>query len=385
MAVPTLVGTGAATSGGPFTSTSVTPAMPTGMIAGDVVVGLVQWHNRNNQTGTAVGENSGGDWTAQSLDIFNQSGTFNDVQMAVYTAAYPVVAPTFQLLGGSASNSIYIVQLFAVRGADPGNPIDVLGVAAQTPAPATSISVPGVTTSGPDRFWVSWHGKAGAASGSGISGPGGAASLLGSLNAATYYASFRGGLASAGAVGPHTITIGGSSGVLFGKIFAISPVSAMPDQTFTPTYIPAGTTFYVPTFTNADDTVLTFPFLTATTTFYTPRFDVGFSPAFWTEGTDFFDATFTVTSGETGQVDQPVTLQRFAAEVFPPGTSVSIHEQHRAGIDRAPVGLALSHVTVDALGRFDVTGLSEGKFYVAYALVGGKHRYLRFRYELSPA
>jgi hypothetical protein len=85
----------------------------------------------------------------------------------------------------------------------------------------------------------------------------------------------------------------------------------------------------------------------------------------------------------SGEPEVPATLQRFSADVFPPGTSVSIHEAHRAMADRGPSGLPLAVETVDSLGRFTASGLTDGKWYVAYAVVESKHRYLRFRYEAS--
>lgn len=388
MAVPTFVSAGAVTAGGPFTTVTVTPSNPTGLVDGDLVVCVAHWWNRNGQTGTVIEQTWPG-WTQQDYEVLNPAGSLADFAIAVFTASYSVSlgVPVLRFTGGNAATSTYMAQTFGVRGADLVDPIDVMGAVVQTPTAQTTITVPGITTTGPDRMIIVSFGKGAQASGGGLS-PG--ATQIGSLNTAAgndaYWWLLRTTAVSAGTILDWNATISGSpTSVLVGKTFAINPVSATPDQTFTPDYIPSGTAFYVPIFTNADDTVVSFPFLAATTTFYAPRFDVQFSPAFWTEGTDFFDATFTATSGETGQPDQPVTLQRFSAEVFPPGTVVSIHEQHTAGIDRAPVGLALSQVTVGVLGDFDVTGLSDRKFYVAYAFVGGKHRYLRFRYELSPA
>ena len=391
MAVPTLVSAGAATAGGPYTSATVTPALPTGLVDGDVVVCLAAWWNRQGATGTVIEQTWVG-WTEQYYEAFNPTGSLGDLAVAIFTATYSVTLglPVLRFTGGSATGSTYVAQTIGVRGADPVDPIDVLGDTIQTAASLTSFVVPGITTGGADRFWLLWLGKSSQASGIGASGAGGAASTVSTLNTAAgndaFHAVLRGSLASAGAVGPHTITVSATpAGQWFGKTLALNPVSATPDQTLTGVLIPSEEAFPTGVVTGVDDQVLTGTLIASGETFYTGVLGGYIAGLLIPSAEAFPVGTVTATSGETGQPDQPVTLQRFSAEVFPPGTVVSIHEQHRAGIDRAPIGTALSQVTVGILGDFDVTGLSEGKFYVAYAFVGGKHRYLRFRYELSPA
>lgn len=73
---------------------------------------------------------------------------------------------------------------------------------------------------------------------------------------------------------------------------------------------------------------------------------------------------------------------------FPIGTTVTVYEaQCRHPEGRAPItgsgGGPLTSAVVDAQG-LTFTGL-EAKPYVAYALVGGAHRYMRFRAGSPPS
>lgn len=71
-----------------------------------------------------------------------------------------------------------------------------------------------------------------------------------------------------------------------------------------------------------------------------------------------------------------ITLR--VSDRFPVGTSVGLYPELARINDHAPSGAALSTATVIAPGTLTFDGLSEGGRYVAYALVSGTHRYVRF-------
>ena len=390
MAVPTLVSAGTATAGGPFTSATVTPALPTGLVDGDVVVCLATWWNRQGATGTVIEQTWVG-WTERYYEVFNPTGSLGDLAVAIFTATYSVTLglPVLRFTGGSATGSTYVAQTIGVRGVDPLDPIDVLGTTVQTDASLTSFVVPGITTGGIDRFWLLWLGKSSQASGMGVTGAGGAASLVSTLNTAAgndaFHAVLRGSLASAGAVGPHTITVSATpAGQWFGKTLALNPVTDV--QTLNGVLIPSEEAFPTGVVTGVDDQVLTGTLIASAEAFYVGVVGGYLAGELITSAEEFFLGTVTAANPEVPDgLDEGALLQRFSADVFPPGTVVGVYPETRAGIDRAPIGQPLATETANELGQFTASGLSVGKFYVAYAVVDGKHRYLRFRYEVSPA
>jgi len=393
VAAPTFVAAGAITAGGPVGTANATPALPSAgsLQAGDIILAHVVWLNRNANPGIPIITGPSSPWQQVSYDAFDPSGFAADGEFAVWWAPWTsgMAAPTFQMFLGDATTSTYIAQTFAVRGADAVSPIDVVGAAAETPSATSTLTIPGVTTNGPDRLLVALFVKFAQASGYGTS-PGG--SPIGSINTAAgqdgYYGSVYRAIPSAGAVADWVFTIGGSpAAALMGKMYAITP-SADVQTLVAPSSIPSGEAFLGGVITGASDQVLTAPSPIASGEAFPSGGKlitnvVGTAPI--PSGESFpTGGTVTAFTPEPGVPDQPVTLQRFSADVFPPGTSVSIHEAHMGWPDRAPVGVALSTATVDARGSFNASGLSAGKWYVAYARVAGKHRYLRFRYEVSP-
>jgi hypothetical protein len=73
-------------------------------------------------------------------------------------------------------------------------------------------------------------------------------------------------------------------------------------------------------------------------------------------------------------------------DLFPVGTSCGIWPAAAPKEDAPPAGpAAIASATVDAAGILTVTnaGIVDQTPYVAYALVGGQHRYLRVRTAAS--
>lgn len=63
---------------------------------------------------------------------------------------------------------------------------------------------------------------------------------------------------------------------------------------------------------------------------------------------------------------------------FPPGTSVQLFKASGRKEDDKPVGTAVATATVAADGSVSFTGVpDDGAGYVAYALLGGRHVYVR--------
>jgi hypothetical protein len=74
------------------------------------------------------------------------------------------------------------------------------------------------------------------------------------------------------------------------------------------------------------------------------------------------------------------------SDVFPVGQSVGIYPAASQQFGMAPVGAAaIASASVDAAGLLTVTnaGILQGVPYVAYALVGGVHRYVSVRSTLD--
>lgn len=78
-----------------------------------------------------------------------------------------------------------------------------------------------------------------------------------------------------------------------------------------------------------------------------------------------------------------VSLAR--SDLFPVGTVVGIYPAGSAKDGGPPAAAVIATGTVDAAGALSVTnaGILSYTDYVAYALVGGQHRYLRARSTLD--
>lgn len=379
------VGAGVATSGGGVTSVTINPGLPAGAAAGDLLLAVVIFYART--TGCFV-QAGGAEWDALTEDTLNPFGTDGDGKLATFVAPYEVGMPTpaFNLFFGTAGTSTYIAQIHALRDMNMADILDAQAINA-TATSVTSFALPAITTTGPDRLLFGIGVKAAITDSASVGGgwtqaqpfistaAGADASMLQQWRAA----------AAAGTVAAVTATMAGSSGFAAGKVLALK--SAGTDLAIYPTFFDpeeSETLFWNPVVSKASDLLISPTFLDTAEEFYAPTIVLsGITPDFLDSQTEFYTATVQVIA-PGGEPEQPVVLQRFSAEVFPPGTIVTIHDGHRAWPDRAPIGPVLSMSTVDELGRFEASGLTDNRWYAAYGVVDGRHRYLRFRFEASP-
>jgi hypothetical protein len=68
-----------------------------------------------------------------------------------------------------------------------------------------------------------------------------------------------------------------------------------------------------------------------------------------------------------------VTLQ---TDRFPQGTKVAVYPEGARQDGRSPAGQPVAEATVGKDQTLEVTGLEEGRSYVAYAKVDDEHRYV---------
>ena len=78
-----------------------------------------------------------------------------------------------------------------------------------------------------------------------------------------------------------------------------------------------------------------------------------------------------------------VTIRR--SDLFPVGQSVGIYPAGACQNGQAPTSAVIASAAVDAAGLLTVTdaGILSYRPYVAYALVGGEHRYANLRSTLD--
>jgi hypothetical protein len=376
---PTYVGAGLITSGGGNATHTATPGLPsTGILLdGDYLLAAILWLSRS--TTTPVITASAGGWIQVTSDFSFGVGRF-----ATYGVPYTpgMAAPEFGLFFGTAGISTYVARVFAFRGVNLASPEDA--ESALVVDTGTVATYPTVTTTGTERLQVAFASKSAQSTGS--SGPSGYTAISpisnhGAGDDASFMAHIK-AIPAAGVVPAVNPTMGGTSGTILGKTLALNPGSS--DLVIAPELIdPAETEtlFWAPVVTQSSDQVVAPGFIATAEAVYAPVVSQGgVTPVFLESQEQVFVPTVEVIL-PSGEPEEPMILQRFSAEVFPPGAIVTIHEAHRAGIDRSPEGRALSQSTVNALGQFQVTGTAPGKWYVAYAVVAGKHRYLRFRSE----
>jgi hypothetical protein len=383
VAVPTLVSVGTASSGGGSVSHTATPGLPSSGVAGDLLLTQVVWlAARTGGPSPSISTPSG--WTLLQFELLDIPGFSSYGIAAWYWAPQGAAAPSFTLSNGAAGNSSFWAQIIRVRGADVTAPLDAQSTFYAGTTFTNTGTINTVTTTGPDRFLLLAGFKTNAGSGGGSAGISGVVTPVSLFNVTTGVgvtgAVWRAAAASAGAQGSWATNIGGVAGIVYGKALAIKPSSS--DLTVAPAFIASAEQVFTPVVTQASDLVVAPGFISSQEEFYAPDIDQGIVVGFIASQEMFF-APVVEAKDPAGQPLQPATLQRFGADVFPPGTVVSLYEAHFGWPDRAPVGRALAQQTVDSLGTFSVSGLVDRKFYVAYAFVAGRHRYLRFRYEAS--
>jgi hypothetical protein len=348
---------------------------------------VIFWANRNAE-GTVVPVDDG--WETVANDVFNPVGsTVADGVLAAFWKPWEIGMglASFQATGGFSVAS-YVGRVFSVRGADLTNPIDVVAGAVETAAASTSVTV-GAMTASPECLIVNVAAKFALNSGGGTSLDqsgllvpavlvGNAQTSAGDDATLSIYA--RGNLPG-GLIAATRHTISGAEAHLIGNQFAIRGASS--DPVIAPGVIASGEVVYQPAVANSGDKIIAPGVIASGEVVYAPRLELsGIVPAFIESGEVVFLPVVVVLDSEGNPV-VPVVLQRSSADVFPSGTVVSIHAAHMGWPDRAPAGASLAVETVDELGRFSASGLMLDGWYVAYAFVGGKHRYLRFRYEAS--
>jgi hypothetical protein len=380
------VGAGTATSGGGSSAITATPALPNTSLLqdGDFLVAVVWWAHRNGTSGN-IAVDASGNWSLLTSNTLDLSGTSNDGLLCTYKAVYAtgMPAPEFLCFGGAGAASVFVARVLAIRDVDTGSPLlshtavslsgaDGAGAAFTSQVPAVGSVQLGIA--------VKWKTSTGY-SVSGTWQPVGITSTDAGDDATLVLV--QRALSTTTATGEQAVNLGAPQGYTAAKAIMLRPTAA--GLTVVPDFIVSAEAFYAPVVSKADDKILAPGFISSAEAFYTPVVSLsGITPTFIGSAEEFYIAAVTVIAAGGG-IEEPIRLQQFGADVFPSGTVVTIHEAHKGWPDRAPVGAALSMATVDELGSFQASGLMDGNWYVAYAFVAGKHRYLRFRFEASPS